>query len=440
MSKLTIFPQATKHTPVAHNNGRLVCYAELLSDVTTLINDLPKQQYQINLCENRYYFLVGFLAAMSMGQIVLLPPSRAKLEINNIEKEHDSVYRLIDKQEDRGDSEYYLLDDLDGKQIQDTASIRFAMEQVVVKLYTSGSTGSPVAHSKTWGALYQGALLTGKRIQLSMSSKFALLATVPPQHMYGLETSIMLPLVWNGIVTAEKPLMPDDISAYAAGLPSPLLFTTTPVHISSCVRVKTEITNIKQILSSTAPLTRKLACEAQDLFAAEVIEIYGSTETGAIATRYSAREDGWTLLPGIELQDGQETFSVQLTHYDDIIKLHDNIEIIDNHKFRLLGRSSDLVKIAGKRASLGDLNTKLLEINEVNDGVFYIPENTTSNILRASVFVVADESSRQNITNALKERIDPAFMPRELVFVDKLPRNATGKISKDSLDKLYRQQ
>jgi acyl-coenzyme A synthetase/AMP-(fatty) acid ligase len=39
----------------------------------------------------------------------------------------------------------------------------------------------------------------------------------------------------------------------------------------------------------------------------------------------------------------------------------------------------------------------------------------------------------------LRERIDPVFLPRPLIFVDRLPRNDTGKLPQEALRTLAAQ-
>jgi hypothetical protein len=61
------------------------------------------------------------------------------------------------------------------------------------------------------------------------------------------------------------------------------------------------------VLCSTAPLSEDIALRIEEMGGASVVEIYGSTETGAIATRRTARTQAFSLVNGIELFicDGQ---------------------------------------------------------------------------------------------------------------------------------------
>jgi acyl-coenzyme A synthetase/AMP-(fatty) acid ligase len=115
-------------------------------------------------------------------------------------------------------------------------------------------------------------------------------------------------------------------------------------------------------------------------------------------------------------------------------RLNDEVELIaaDPGCFLLHGRHADLVNIAGKRTSLGYLNHQLNAIPGVRDGVFLLPEEAgeaaTESVRRLSALVVAPDLTPAALMQALRERIDAIFLPRPLLFVDALPRNATGKL------------
>jgi acyl-coenzyme A synthetase/AMP-(fatty) acid ligase len=104
-------------------------------------------------------------------------------------------------------------------------------------------------------------------------------------------------------------------------------------------------------------------------------------------------------------------------------------------RFELVGRDADLLDIAGKRASLGDLNCKLLAIPGVHDGVFLAPEDAAPHAHppRLGALVVAPKLSREALVSALRKCVDPAFLPRRVVFLERLPRDATGKLRRSAL-------
>ncbi|MDF6450752.1 hypothetical protein NMT55_24710, partial [Escherichia coli] len=136
------------------------------------------------------------------------------------------------------------------------------------------------------------------------------------------------------------------------------------------------------VLSATAPLSEALAREAETRLPAPLLEIYGSTETGQIATRRTAQETAWHLYPGVRMEsragtpeDEGPTVWVYGEHVETPVPMGDAIELIDDTHFLLPGRKADLINIAGKRASLADLNHQLSALAGVVGGVFYMPND-----------------------------------------------------------------
>jgi acyl-coenzyme A synthetase/AMP-(fatty) acid ligase len=118
------------------------------------------------------------------------------------------------------------------------------------------------------------------------------------------------------------------------------------------------------------------------------------------------------------------------------VLLADMIELRDRNTFLLHGRTADLVNIAGKRTSLAHLNFHLNSIEGVKDGAFVMPEEDDGTVTRLMAFVVAPGLASEPIMSALRQRIDPAFLPRPLCFVEALPRNETGKLPRGAVDEL----
>jgi acyl-coenzyme A synthetase/AMP-(fatty) acid ligase len=111
--------------------------------------------------------------------------------------------------------------------------------------------------------------------------------------------------------------------------------------------------------------------------------------------------------------------------------------VLEPTRFRLLGRSNDLINVAGKRSSLAHLNHHLNSIEGVRDGAFWLPpEGGGEAVVRLVALVVAPGVSRQQLLAALRERVDAAFLPRRILQVDSLPRDPTGKLPSGRLAEL----
>ena len=213
---------------------------------------------------------------------------------------------------------------------------------------------------------------------------------------------------------------------------------TTPFHLRNWL-ASGEVARIETLLSATAPLSEALAREAEARTGARLLEIYGCTETGQLATRRPTQSPEWLAFDGIGLREKDGRVWASGAHVDEPTALSDVIEILagDEGRFLLHGRSADVVNIAGKRNSIANLNHQLTAIPGVLDGVFHCPDEAESGgVTRLVAFAVAPGLAPAAILAALRERIDPAFLPRPLVIVEALPRRVTGKIPLEALREL----
>ena len=125
-------------------------------------------------------------------------------------------------------------------------------------------------------------------------------------------------------------------------------------------------------------------------------------------------------------------------HVEQVTPMCDVIEITGEDEFLLHGRTADLVNVAGKRSSFGYLNAQLNAIPGVLDGVFFLRERGggVTGVARLAAAVVAPGLSAATLIESLRQRIDPVFLPRPLLMVERLPRNATGKLPQQALQSL----
>jgi acyl-coenzyme A synthetase/AMP-(fatty) acid ligase len=253
--------------------------------------------------------------------------------------------------------------------------------------------------------------------------------------MYGLESTIMMPLQAGIAIDGGRPLFPADVCEALGRLPRPRALVTTPVHLRTMVSEGSALPAADMIICATAPLASELASQSEARFCAPLHEIYGCTEAGQVATRRTIETAEWRALPGIRFRQDERGTWVRGAHVPGEMLLNDLIEL-RRDGFLLHGRNADLVNIAGKRTSLAHLNHHLNAINGVRDGVFVVPDDDGESVPRLMAFVVAPGVSREAVIAALRNRIDPAFMPRPLNFVMALPRNAAGKLPRAELQAL----
>ncbi len=309
--------------------------------------------------------------------------------------------------------------------------------QLAACVFTSGSTGTPVPHRKSWGRLAACVREEARRLGFAAGGPCALLATVPPQHMYGFESSVLLPLVSGAALCAERPFYPADIAAALAAVPRPRVLISTPIHLRALVESGVALPAVDLMVSATAPLAQALAADVERRFATVLLEIYGSTETGQIALRRPTQTAEWRLWSGVALavRDGESW--AEGGHIEQPTLLGDVLELTGADRFLLHGRVADLVNIAGKRSSLAYLNHQLNAIDGVLDGAFFhVDASRDAGVARLGACVVAPGLDAARVVEKLRQRIDPVFLPRPLLLVARLPRNSTGKLPQEALRSL----
>jgi acyl-coenzyme A synthetase/AMP-(fatty) acid ligase len=420
---------------VAWRGREALRVADFLHDVAVVADALPARRYLVNLCSDRYRFAVGLAAALSRDQVSLLPPTHTPELLRTLKQGYAGLYALSDGAQSADVVETFVFPATaaaPGAPLE----LSFPDSQLAAIAFTSGSTGQPAPHPKSWGRLAFGAVGEARALGLTGVADAVLVATVPPQHMYGLESSVLLALRGGLALHAGRPFYPADIRAALEAVAGERVLVTTPVHLRALLAEEGRLPPLRLILSATAPLSAALAAESEARYGAPLHEIYGFTEAGMVASRRTTQGPQWHALPGVRLW--RETGGVKAGggHVQTDAVFTDVVELEDAYTFVLHGRSADLVNIAGKRTSLAYLDQQLASIEGVEDGVFFMPDEAAAGITRLTAFVVAPRLSREALLSALRQRIDPAFLPRPLYLVPSLPRNATGKLPRDALVRL----
>ncbi|HTY03803.1 MAG TPA: AMP-binding protein [Rhodocyclaceae bacterium] len=421
---------------VARRPGGEVTLTQFLGDVATLAEGLPGGRHILNVCQDRYRFMVGLAAGIVADKVSLLPSSHTPEAVRRLQEYAADVFCLHD-----GNGDDIDLPKAAFPALPPVTTSRPVPEipagRVAAVLLTSGSTGTPVPHAKTWGGMVRNGRAEAERLGL-LALGHAIVGTVPAQHSYGLESTVLLTLLGNCSLWAGRPFYPADIAAALASVPRPRLLVTTPFHLRTLLDAEVNVPSVDMILSATAPLSEAAAREAEARLHAPVHEIYGCTETGQLASRRTIDGPHWTLLRDVVLEQSDGVTFASGGHVPGRQALGDILELKEDGGFVLHGRNADMVNIAGKRTSLAYLNLQVNSIPQVRDAVFYVPDDETpEGVSRLCAFVVAPTLSSRQLLDGLRERIDPIFLPRPLVFVDQLPRNTTGKLVRKELQGMF---
>jgi len=440
---------------------------ELLGRIEALAANLPDYHYAINLCGDRLDFLCAMFAVIVRGQCNLLPPNKQLASLEDIAKRYPDAYLLHDNLLDSlpdipaFDLSSFQWSDIPltgncAKTEQDSRPFEMPVideNQLAAISFTSGSTGESRPNIKTWSTLQRGNQINIDNMLDDPSRDLHMVATVPPQHMYGLELSGMLPMASSVCIHSGQPLYPADVAAALEQIPAPRALVSTPQHLRALIASEQVFPPVSRLYSATAPLDQELAKDIEQRFDGTLIEIFGCSEIGSFARRRTATELTWTPFSAMTLtvtDDGNTQVSAD--HVPEPVTLQDMVTQHPNGRFEVSGRLGDLVNVAGKRGSLAQLNKHLLAIDGVVDGVVFKPETaaeastaaipgksrTRADSDRLAAMVVAPDLSKKDILDVLRSHVDPVFLPRPLLFTDALPRSESSKLPRKALLEHFR--
>ncbi|MDD3467383.1 MAG: AMP-binding protein [Campylobacterales bacterium] len=247
----------------------------------------------------------------------------------------------------------------------DACGMKF--EDAKLLFFTSGTTSQPRGAIKSKKMIDPEVLAESK--YLSKYDFDSFLVTVPLYHIYGYLFGYGAPKVMGKPIYTKELFMPQNIIDFAAQ--HKCVCITTPVFIKAMLKMDEKRDLSKSIfISSTGPLLPDEADAFFDKFGAEIVQIYGSTETGGAAYL----ERGAKLWQPIEqvsvsiddesrLQIASPYVSTEMFE-DGIIKLSSpfttsDIARVENGCFEILGRSFELLKIGGKRVSVLEIEAAI---------------------------------------------------------------------------------
>ncbi|MBU3020482.1 AMP-binding protein [Aestuariibacter sp. A3R04] len=414
--------------------------AQFVSHVQQVAAALADDGYAINLCGNRYLFLVGLCAAVLRGHTTLLPPNHNVATQYKLSEEYSRCYVIHDGGDTHAELPSVNLLSIPFQMTSETDYIhipRINNDFLACISFTSGSTGHSKPNLKYWRTLHRSSSINYAFMIPDCDTTLYQLATMPAQHMWGLETSALLPLFSPVCMSDAKPLFPQDIIDTFSSLPEPRQLVSTPVHLRAlCASMQAPL-SAHSVLCATSPLTVELAKTVEEKFSAPLREVYGCSEVGSMAVRRTATEKAWLKFTGIDFHQNGEVTTAEAAHLPGPTELQDVIELQGDNRFVLAGRASDLVKIAGKRGSLFDINQTLLTFDGLEDGIVIHPAAAGQTTRLVAIVALKTGVEKSDLLTFLKRRLDSAFVPRPIYVVDALPREPNGKLLRMHIDALH---
>jgi acyl-coenzyme A synthetase/AMP-(fatty) acid ligase len=406
---------------------------QFCADVAAAMPQLPDTRHVINLCQSRYGFMVAFFAVAVSGRINLLPGQRTAAGLQGLSADFPDSVVLTDSPDYGNAVQLKVSPGAHGRApipvIDDTA--------VVALPFTSGSTGEPQAHPKTWAMFADWRNVHWRHVPESLRAPALLIATVPAWHMYGLEWSLLVPTIAPWTVYCGPDFYPQDVLGAMDSHAGHSVLVTTPLHLRALVRARAPAQPVLMVVCATAPLEASLVATAETNLRTHIHEIYGCSEIGSLAWRNPSAGPDWQFFDCFEPGLGDSGVVIDHPYLPAAVTLPDVFTPGERGGYRLLGRTADIVKVGGRRESLSGLNTQLVSTPGIVDGVFYDPETYGLPATgRLGAVVVAPGLDAREVRRRLAGQMDAVFLPRPMFLVDELPRDNTSKLKRDALQAL----
>lgn len=319
-----------------------------------------------------------------------------------------------------------------------------------LEIYTSGSTGEPKAISKTIAQL--DSELAALELLWPGDHDAVVISTATHQHFYGLMFRVLWPLVRGQCFECQQWLYTEDVYSRALRY-SAFALVSTPSHLG---RINTSVAwaevadRCRSVLSSAAPLQLKDSVSVAQLLKAPVREIYGSSETGAVAWRIQSQDsdEAWQGLPGVMLSQTEDSRLIVRANQlaEPCFEMSDRVEFVAEGRFNLQERVDRIVKVEGKRVSLAEVElaaqqspfieiVKALVITRKRAEVALVAELTESGCQELAL------SGKRKLVQQLRQHLqnffEPVLLPRRWRFVEQMPYNSQGKLPMDSLQAMF---
>lgn len=380
--------------------------------------------------EHRASFLGALLAVWGEHQEAILVPDPALLNSDLRERRiHAELPRALSP-EARASS---LMD----------LHLTWEEQRRIAHVLTSGSSGTPTQHAKTAKQLLGETLSLVELLKLG--PKHTVMATTASHHVYGLLFGVLAPFLSGARVVVDddnepSAFHPHRLAALAQKTNTTHLITV-PAHLRSIVEAAPDLTGITRVISSAAPLAPSDARRFEDKFGIEVTDVLGSTETGGIATRRPAQSLAWTPLPGVQISvDTADVLSIDSPWADGpsgSTPTGERAHILPSGQFEYLGRADGVIKVGGKRISLKAIEDAARLVPGVVDAVAHAQTVTSLRGVEIWLAAAAEGLTRGALKAALRDHLDPVFLPRKIRIFPQLPRDERGKVQRTSLLPLF---
>lgn len=399
-----------------------------------------------------YRFTVALFAAIHAKKSLVILPNLQLGFIDSLSTDIDQIFTDCENNSALPSLPISVFNNVDNN-ITNLPSVKAST--VAISFFTSGSTGTPEKIKKTLQHIDAEIAVIENTwgTQLPASQFFA---TVTHQHLYGFIFRLLWPLSSGHFIDMNIYPYPELLLKKLSASKDPVLVSSPALlnRIDQMVDLVSLNNKLQKVFSSGGPLKANAAQIFQKHTGTNVEEIFGSTETGAIAYRQQCVHKGlstpWLVLADTTVNtatDNQQLL-VRSQHQagTDWFKMGDTAELLENNRFVLKSRIDKIVKIEEKRVSLTQINLRLNAHPLIEESASLVIENRRRFIAVVAVLSPDGQKLLENqgklaVNNTLREYLldyfEAVVLPKKWRFVEQLPLNSQGKITRDQLLTLF---
>lgn len=319
-------------------------------------------------------------------------------------------------------------------------------DDTALVIATSGSTGPPKGAVLTHSALAASTSASISRLGATAGDRFTL--ALPVHHIAGVQVLLRS---WACDTDAEI-LDPTTSATQAIGDATGDHLSLVPTQLRRLLDARVDLRRWRTILLGGARAEPELLARAADE-GANIVTSYGMTETcgGCVYDGYSLdnvevarRDDGRIRLRGPVLFAGYlgDPDATAAALDDDGWFVTDDLgTLTDDGRLEVIGRSDEVIISGGENVPTGVVAETLRNDPRILDTVVVgVPDDDWGQLVVAVVLPtdLDDPPTLAELTALVRRQLPAAYAPRRLVVVDRLPRDAMGKVTADSLAPLLR--
>lgn len=184
--------------------------------------------------------------------------------------------------------------------------------------------------------------------------------------------------------------------------------------------------NVKQVTLGGEVVDDNLISHIEKIFPnANITNIYALTEFG---TLFTSNKYYFELSEKISIFVRIENNNILIKHDNEWINTGDLVEWIDETKFKIIGRETNMINVGGVKVNPIKVEEIINKLNYVSNSVVYGKENSVMGMIVVADVILNNNVSVKQIKNDLLKKLNEYEIPLKINIVNFIKTNSNGKV------------